>query len=403
MKIVPQKFSEINFQPIKREIWFWIGFGIALFGIGKLLDTSAFIFINDHLRTYQLDIFSIFLTEHLIWAIFIVFAVITGYRIWTNPDHHTKLIPALFSVITAGIFAFVAKSIFNVHRPFTTFHFVPVVMTPSLSFPSAHAALAFSLFIPFYRISKPIGISWMLFALLIGFARVYQNVHYPSDIAGGIFLGGIVGAFFSHPEIKKMLNILWQQLEFRRQSFHFAAGFLSVFAHWVGIIRLRELAILLFFGLVISFVSQKKKMPFISQMLHLFDRPRDKNFPGKGAFYFLLGICLTFLFFQGENIHIAYAAILILSVGDSLNHLFGTKMSPYLRLPWNKRKHVPGLLFGIACGTIAAQFFVPLSSAIIATSLALIFESIPFQFGKFYIDDNILVPLIAGSVMLALG
>jgi len=238
-----------------------------------------------------------------------------------------------------------------------------------------------------------------MFAIMIGFARVYQNVHYPSDIAGGIFLGGIVGAFFSHEEIKKLINILWQQLEFRRQSFHFLAGFFCVFAHWAGFFRLRIIGAALLIGLFLSFYSQKKRLPIISDLLHLFDRPRDKNFPGKGSFYFFLGVFLVFALFQKNNMPIAYASILILSVGDSLNHLFGTRVPKNFYLPWNKRKHLPGLLIGISAGTLASQFFVPLIPAFLATTFALLIESVPFKFGKYYIDDNVLVPLCAGGFL----
>ena len=242
---------------------------------------------------------------------------------------------------------------------------------------------------------------WAIFAIFIGFSRVYENVHFPSDIAGGIFLGGLVGAFFSHPEMRKMVDLLWQELEFRRQVFHFIFGFSCVFLHWAGFLRLWQIAALLIIGLLISFFSQYYKIPFVSRLLEKFDRPRDRKFPGRGAFFFLLAVFLSILIFRGENLKIAYAAILILSVGDSLNHLFGAKLQR-IRFPWNKRKNIVGVGIGILSGTFAAQFFVPLLPAFIASTIAISLETIPFRIGKIYIDDNVFVPLVAGVVLWVL-
>lgn len=399
MHIVPQKLAEINFQNIKREIWFWFGFGLFLYGLGKILDYSAFLAIETYIRTTHLDTISIVITEHLIWYILALFALITGYRVWKDPDHHSKLIAALFAVICAAISSFTLKSFFGVYRPFLVLDLVPLVDGPSYSFPSAHTALAFALAVPFFRISRWIGTLWMLFALGVGFARVYQNVHFPSDIAGGIFLGGMIGSIFSNPNIKKILTLLWAESEFRRQTFHFLTGFLCVFAHWAGFLRLREIAILLIIGLGLSLISIHRKIPIINDILRLFDRKRDENFPGRGAYYFLFGVFLVFFLFQGKDLNIAYASILILAVGDSLNHLFDKRPEGRIKLSWNKRKNFAGLLIGILGGTFTAHFFVPLAPAIVASTLALLVESVPVRIGKYYIDDNILVPVTAGSVL----
>ncbi len=399
MKLILQNFHDVNFQNIRQEIWFWFGFGVFLYGIGRFLDSSLFFWFDEILRTPFLDDFSVFVTEKLIWVLLALFAFVTGYRVWKNPDHHTKLVPALFSVILSGIIAFVAKSLFHVPRPFLQMDLIPLIDAPSFSFPSAHTAVAFALLIPFFRIDKIIGSLWLLFAILVGFARVYQNVHFPSDIAGGIFIGGIVGSFFSNNNVKKMILVLWNELEFRRQTFHFFSGFCVVFAHWTGFFPLRVIALCLLGGLALSWYSIHNKIPVISNLLTLFDRPRDRNFPGKGAYYFLLGVFLVFILFPKEDIPIAYASILILSVGDSLNHLFDKRPEGKIKLSWNRRKNLIGLLIGIIGGTIAAQFFVPFFPALLASTFALLIESVPIRFGKFYIDDNILVPIVAGFVL----
>ncbi len=395
-----RKWKKINFQAPKKEIFLWIILGIILYILGKYLDQYAFGFLK-YFHTPELDKIMIFLTEKFIYLVLGIFVLSTAYRFWKSGYHYTKLIPALFAVITAGISAYVLKSFFGILRPFKELALEPLVHAGSYSFPSGHTAVGFALLIPLWRISKPLGLLWFIFALLVGFGRVYEYVHYPSDIAGGIFLGGVIGAIFSHPEIHKMLLLAWEKLEFRRQSFHFIFGFVCVFAHWSGFLRLREIGFLLLIGLFISIFSQYKTIPIISDLLKLFDRPRDKEFPGRGAFYFLCAVFFSLLIFPLE---IAYAAILILAVGDSFNHLVGGYLGyvKNVNMPWNPRKNTSGMILGIAFGTFAAQFFVPILPAFIATSCAIIIETFPFKIGKFYIDDNLTVPLTAGIVLYIL-
>jgi len=399
VKILPKKLSKINFAALKKEFFLWAGVGVALFAVGKWADTHVFEFFAKYVHTPELDRLIVFLTEQLIWGVLAVFVFVTGWRIWRNPDHKTKLVPAGFAVATAAIASAIFKAFFAVPRPFEISSLQPLVQAALPSFPSGHTAVAFALLIPFFRISKWIGSMWAVFALLVGLARVYENVHFPSDIAGGIFLGGVIGMIFSHPATEKTLKILWKELEFRRQSFHFLAGFLVVFAHWIGFLRLREIAVILIVGLMLSFFSARRKIPIVSDILQVFDRPRDHEFPGRGAFYFLLGVFLSILIFP---VKIAYASILILSVGDSLNHLFGERAPRRINLLWNRRKSVVGLVLGIVMGTFAAQFFVPLIPAFLAASISILLETIPLRLGKFYIDDNIFVPLVAGGILMML-
>ncbi len=399
MKFLIKRFPRVNFYIIYQEFIYWFGLGIFLYTFGKFLDYRIFNFFAPF-RNEILDKIIIFSTERLLYIILGVLVLIMFYRIWKNIDRQTKLIPAFFAVITTGITTYILKSFFEIPRPYIIMSLEPLVEASGFSFPSGHTATAFALLIPFWRVSKILGIIWMVFALFMGFSRVYEIVHFPSDVAGGIFLGGIIGAIFSHPEIQKWIKILWEKnLEFRRQSFHFIFGMLCVFTHWRGILNLPEIAILLIIGLFISFFTQHKKPKFLTKILNLFDRPRDKKFPGRGAFYFLFSVFLCFLLFPTK---IAYASILILSVGDSLNHLFTKKLQHIIRIPWNKRKNISGVVLGIALGTFAAQFFVPIFPAFIASTIALFIETYPVKIGKFFIDDNIFVPLIAGGILMLL-
>jgi len=427
VKFLPKEFEEINYSEIFREIIFWCGAGAVMISIGFWLNSYGFDFA-EKIRMEWLDSFAIFCTEKLPFILYALAALVilkksrkffpellSAIKDFSAPkvDLHNNnffwlverlekkvknypiILDAVFAFLIAGIVAYVLKYVFAVPRPFEVINLLPLVEVSSPSFPSGHTTLAFSVLLPFYRISKRLGIFWFFAALTIAFARIYENVHYPSDIAAGIFLGGVIGSIVSNPEFKKMIKISWQHLEFRRQSFHFTAGIVVIFAHWAGFCRLREISVLLLIGLLLSVISQYKKIPILGDFLKMFDRPRDENFPGRGAFWFLTGVFLSFVFF---DVKIAYAAILIMSVGDSLNHIFPRDILNF-HTPWNPRKNWIGVVIGIISGAFAAQFFVPTGLAFIAATISILLETVTLKIGDFYLDDNIIVPLTAGTIL----
>lgn len=75
-------------------------------------------------------------------------------------------------------------------RPFAELGFSPLFEhAASASFPSGHAAFYFALAGVVFFVNKKAGIAFFAVALLMGFARVFAGVHWPSDVAGGALLG----------------------------------------------------------------------------------------------------------------------------------------------------------------------------------------------------------------------
>lgn len=60
---------------------------------------------------------------------------------------------------------------------------------PGPSFPSRHVASAFALALPALRAHPLLGRSMLCLAVLLGVARVYGGVHYPSDVLAGAAIG----------------------------------------------------------------------------------------------------------------------------------------------------------------------------------------------------------------------
>jgi len=101
------------------------------------------------------------------------------------------------SELTGAGFTYGIKQIFKRERPFVTLdkvHFDKYNSpTDRYSFPSGHTATAFSMAtsLTLRYPDKPaiIAVSY-LYAAIVGYGRIYLGVHYPSDILGGMIIGG---------------------------------------------------------------------------------------------------------------------------------------------------------------------------------------------------------------------
>ncbi|KKP87211.1 MAG: hypothetical protein UR90_C0011G0011, partial [Parcubacteria group bacterium GW2011_GWC1_35_8] len=92
------------------------------------------------------------------------------------------------------IIATVLKDLIKIDRSFVQFDKVIPLFSPNqeYSFPSNHAATFSALGLSIYFYKKNIGILLLIFALLIGLARIIAGVHFPVDILGGFILGILV-------------------------------------------------------------------------------------------------------------------------------------------------------------------------------------------------------------------
>ena len=108
----------------------------------------------------------------------------------------------LLSAICAFLIVALIKQMIYFKRPFDALGIIPLVYVAGSSFPSAHAAVAFSTVPVLEREFKMLKWAWVLFAVLIAFSRVYLCVHYMSDVILGLALGYGVGYVFVKTEEK---------------------------------------------------------------------------------------------------------------------------------------------------------------------------------------------------------
>ena len=185
-----------------------------------------------------------------------------------------------------------------------------------------------------------------------------------------------------------------KSLEIRRQLFHLVTGVAIAFLSYFSLITEKTLALILVLGIILSYLSTRKKLPIISWFLKNFDR-KFSLFPGEGAFFLVLGSFLALLLFQKN---IALASIMILAVGDSLATIFGLTFGSTKFF----KKSLEGSLGGFIPAFFAALFFVNYKQAFLGTLVAMLLEAQEFRVKNLKLDDNILIPLGASLVMTLL-
>lgn len=88
----------------------------------------------------------------------------------------------------------------------------------SYSFPSGHTSSAFAAAIAVLWYDRKIGIPTTVFAVLMGFSRIYVEVHYCTDVIGGMIVGivyalvAVLVAKFAYPIFEKVLETLKAKL-----------------------------------------------------------------------------------------------------------------------------------------------------------------------------------------------
>ncbi|MDO7905215.1 undecaprenyl-diphosphatase [Paenibacillus sp. JX-17] len=140
-----------------------------------------------------LDDAFIFLSKYAIWIMIVVLALV-----WIRGNRKQQrmvvyaFIGAAFAVLSTKI---VIAPWIGHPRPFTE-HSVHQLIdhTPDGSFPSKHAAFAFTLAFLSFAINRPVGRVMLILAVLIGLSRVYVGVHYPADILGGAVFAVILSS-----------------------------------------------------------------------------------------------------------------------------------------------------------------------------------------------------------------
>ena len=169
----------------------------------------------------------------------------------------------------------------------------------------------------------------------------------------------------------------------------FYYGLMSPFAVFLGLIV----------GILASLISKRADLPIFSFFINHIEREEQKKkFPGKGLIFFFIGFLLVMQLFPKD---IALAAMMVLTFGDSISHLFGAQFGQTKNIfNGNSKKLLEGTFAGTVAGFMGAVFFVPIPEAFFGSAVAMIAEVITIDLNDHTLDDNLVVPLIAGTIML---
>ncbi len=322
-------------------------------------------------------------------AFLVVAAVPLAYLFFSNRSGMKNILPGVYlSIIFSLVFSYALKFILGVERPGGLYVNFAFTQLPDYSFPSSHAALAFA---PLAFFRGRLSFLWLAYALIVSGSRVLLGLHTVPDVIAGSLLGYFIGLFFARNS-----RLSGGFLEMRRQAFHLALGLSIAYLAYRGIVTAPVLAVVLAAGLLLSQAASQVRIPLVSRILEVFERPRDiAVFPGRGAFFLVLGCMLSLVLFPRD---VALASVMILSLGDSFSHLvgrfFGRTPQPF------SVKLVEGTVAGMAAGFLGALLFVGVWEALFAAFFAMLAEAVELGFHRSFLNDNLVVPMVAGISVL---
>jgi len=166
------------------------------------LDLTIFRFINNLAGSASwFNPVAIFFAEYAIFAL-----ALFMFILWLFKRQMRKpLIIAFVAFIVAAIVAKLSGRLFYHLQPFAELEQVYKLIPKEVgnAFPSDHTAAAFAVCVTLCIGSKS---KWrplyILFATLIGLARIWVGVHYPIDVLAGALIGTLV-AFMLYPLLKR--------------------------------------------------------------------------------------------------------------------------------------------------------------------------------------------------------
>ncbi len=143
----------------------------------------------------------LFLASFLIW---IMFAGLVVLWFIDGKIKKEQVIHALLASFIAWTIAEVLKQIFHTPRPFEINHLATTVLAlpADPSFPSGHAATVFALAFTIFFHDKKVGVIFIILAVLVGWARVAANVHFPIDIVSGAIIGTFTAIAVERPHLR---------------------------------------------------------------------------------------------------------------------------------------------------------------------------------------------------------
>ena len=158
------------------------------------MDGEILLFIQDHIRQEWMDWFWKAVTHLGDGGVFwILLGIILLFSKKTRPAGVAALLALLVGALITNVCLknFVARI-----RPYEVVEGLRLMIERQrdYSFPSGHTAASFASVTALYLVGeKKMWKAALVLAVLIALSRLYQYVHYPTDIIGGVVFGSLSG------------------------------------------------------------------------------------------------------------------------------------------------------------------------------------------------------------------
>lgn len=169
------------------------------------MDLAIFQAINNVAgRWHWLDLAGIFFASGAGYVLVAVLVVLW----FLKKDRWRMIVVSFLSAgIARGILVTLIRFFYHRPRPISVDAVHRLVVNNEWAFPSGHAAFFFALSTGVYLYNKKLGIVFYIVSLLMGVARIFIGVHWPSDILGGAILGifcGVVVGRLARPTTQEL-------------------------------------------------------------------------------------------------------------------------------------------------------------------------------------------------------
>jgi membrane-associated phospholipid phosphatase len=174
-------------------IFLFIILCFSFYGNGQNVDINILQPINQSETTFKNNFFKVTAETVTVFNIVAPVSLLTAGIVKHDKQLQKNAAYMVGGFVVSSIVTQSMKRIFKRDRPYVTYPYIinRYVGSSSYSFPSGHTSSAFctatslSLLFPKWYVTVPS----YLYAATVGYARMYQGVHYPSDVIAGALVG----------------------------------------------------------------------------------------------------------------------------------------------------------------------------------------------------------------------
>jgi membrane-associated phospholipid phosphatase len=174
-------------------IFFFIILCFSFYSNGQNIDINILQPINQSETTFKNNFFRATAESVTIFNIVAPVSLLTAGIVKHDKQLQKNAAYMVGGFVVSSIVTQSMKRIIKRDRPYVTYPYIinRYVGSSSYSFPSGHTSSAFStatslsLLFPKWYVIAPS----YLYAATVGYARMYQGVHYPSDVIAGALVG----------------------------------------------------------------------------------------------------------------------------------------------------------------------------------------------------------------------